>query len=95
MTHAFAVDIATRYGVTEALLLSGLFFRSNDQNWGFHDGEYWVRASMRELCEKFPYLTIRKIRNALNHLQEVGILKVGNYNADGRDRTLWYAIDKI
>lgn len=94
MTHCFDVDIATEYGVTEAILLNRLWFwieknRTEERN--FFDGRYWTFNSRKALEELFPYLTERKIRNALNHLVEEDILITGRYNKLPFDRTIWYA----
>lgn len=94
MNHSFDVDLATEYGITEAILLSNLEFwiKKNEANGtNFHDGYYWTFNSTKAFGELFPYLTVRKIQNALNHLREAGILQVGNYNTSKYDRTLWYA----
>ena len=94
MYHSFEVDIAKQFGILEALILNNLEFwiaknEANETN--FHDGFYWTYNSARALSGLFPYVSQRQIRNALKHLQDEGIIQTGNYNRDGRDRTLWYA----
>lgn len=98
MEHHFNVEIAIQYGVTEAILLNRLWFwieknRTEERN--FHDGKYWTFNSRKALEELFPYLTERKIRNALNHLTEEGILLTGRYNKLPFDRTIWYAFTDV
>lgn len=95
MQHHFDVDLAVRYGVAEAVLLNHLEYwiehnRANQKN--FFEGCYWTFNSNRALREIFPYLSEKKIRNALNHLQEEGLILTGNFNKLAYDRTLWYAL---
>lgn len=94
MQHHFDVEIAERYGMLEAILLNHFEFwitknKANDRN--FHDGYYWTYNSTRALQEMFPYVSQRKIQNALKHLIEEDIIQTGNYNQSSYDRTLWYA----
>ena len=97
MQHSFDIDIATEYGILEAILLNNLWYwieknRANETN--FFDGEYWTYNSTRAFNELFPYVSERQIKLALKHLREEEIIKVGNYNAVSYDRTLWYAFTK-
>ena len=94
MQHSFDIDIAKEYGILEAILLNNIQFwieknKANEIN--YFDGEYWTFNSTRAYTELFPYVTQRQVKNALKHLREEGILKVGNYNKLTYDRTLWYA----
>ena len=94
MEHHFDVEIAEKYGIVEAILLNHFQFwiaknEANRQN--EHDGVYWTYNSIKAYKNLFPYLTERKIQNALKHLREVGILQTGNFNETAYDRTLWYA----
>lgn len=94
MEHHFNVEIATKFGMVEAVLLNRLWFwieknRTEERN--FYDGRYWTFNSRKALQELFPYLTERKIRNALNRLVDAGILVTGSYNKVPFDRTIWYA----
>ena len=95
MEHHFDVEIATEYGMLEAVLLYNLNYwitknQANDKH--NHDGYYWTYNSVRAYHELFPYASERRIRTALNHLEEEGIIITGNYNQYTYDRTTWYAI---
>lgn len=95
MQHHFDVDLAARYGIAEAILLNHLEYwiehnRANQKN--FFEGRYWTFNSNKALREIFPYLSEKKIRNALNHLQDEGLIVTGNFNKLAYDRTLWYAL---
>lgn len=98
MQHSFDVDLAVEYGVTEAILLNHLYFwieknRANERH--YHDGLYWTYNSVRAFNEIFPYLSTKKINNALKHLEREGLLVKGNYNETKYDRTLWYALTNM
>lgn len=95
MEHSFDIEIAVEYGVIEAILLKHLYFwikknEANEKN--KHDGYYWTYNSMKAFGELFPYVSERKIRNALKHLEAEGLLITGNYNKSAYDRTMWYAL---
>lgn len=63
--------------------------KANESN--FHDGKYWTFNTVKALGKIFPYVSERKIRNALKHLQDENIIITGNYNKSAYDGTLWYA----
>lgn len=94
MQHSFDVEIAEKYGVSEAILLQHLWFwieknKANEKN--FYDGTFWTYNSTKAFVKLFPYMTQRQIQNALKKLKDKGIIKTGNYNKSAYDRTLWYA----
>ena len=98
MQHHFDVELAQKYGVAEAILLNHFEYwielnRSNEKN--FYDGRYWTFNSMKAFSKIFPYMTEKKIRNALKHLQDEGLIVTGNYNKLAYDRTLWYAFSDL
>lgn len=95
MEHHFSVEFAEQYGMLEAVLMNHLQFwikknKANGTN--YFDGTYWTYNSVRALHELFPYVSERKVRNALKHLEDEGIIATGNYNKSAYDRTMWYAI---
>ena len=95
MQHSFDIEVAKEYGIEEAVILNNLYFwieknRANGQH--FYDGYYWTYNSVKAFNELFPYMSAKKIRNALNHLSVERILITGNYNKSAYDRTLWYAL---
>ena len=93
--HSFDKDIAKEYGIEEAILLKNIDYwvEKNEANGkNFYDGCYWTYNSIKAFKEMFPYMSEKKIRNALNKLVENDLIITGCYNSDIRDRTLWYAI---
>ena len=87
-------EVAMRYGVEESILLHTIVYwvrenRSKGEN--FRDGRWWTYNSVRGLSEIFPWWTDKQVRRIVNSCVEQGALVVGNYNKDGRDRTVWYS----
>ena len=96
MQHHFDVSHAEKYGIAEAVIINHMQFwikqnEANDHN--YFDGHYWTFNSMAALAEMFPYLTEKKLRSAINHLKDEGILLTANYNRSPYDRTLWYTLN--
>jgi hypothetical protein len=95
MVHYFDVEVAKKYGVNAAIILSNIAFwvvKNEANGEHFHDGYYWTYNSVSAYSEMFPYLTEKQIRTALETLRAENIIIAGNYNSDKRDRTLWYAL---
>ena len=91
--HHFKTQDAIDYGVTAAIILYNIEFwvaKNKANNKHFYDGHYWTYNSINAFYELFPYLSINKIRGALEILQEKGAIKTANYNKATYDRTLWY-----
>ena len=83
MQHHFDTAIACKFGMLEAVIINHFEFwlEHNEKNGrNFYDGRYWTFNSMRAFAEIFPYVSERKIRNALKSLEDEGILITGNYN---------------
>lgn len=94
MEHSFNIEIATKFGLIEAILLNNIWWwveknKANESN--YYDGNYWTYNSTKAFAELFPYVSQKQIQNALKHLINEGILITGNYNKSVYDRTLWYA----
>lgn len=95
MNHSFNVEIATEYGILEAILFENISYwviknKANEVH--FHDGYYWTYNSSKAFSEMFPYASPRTISRALHKLCDEGLIKIGNYNASQYDRTQWYTI---
>lgn len=95
MPHCFEVELAEKYGILEAILLNYFRFwiqKNEANNVHFHDGRYWTYNSVKAFCDLFPYASVKMIRNALDHLEEVGLIMTGNFNQSPFDQTKWYAL---
>ena len=94
MKHYFNIEIATKYGMLEAVLLENIHYwieKNKTDGRNFYDGKYWTYNSVKKFAELFPYASEKKIRSAIKVLREEGILDVGNYNQHKMDKTLWYS----
>lgn len=93
--HSFRVDIATKYGIAEAILL-GYFYHwikvheKNETN--FYDGKYWTFDTVRGLVEKMPYFTRSTVHRAIKKLEENKLILTGNFNKISYDKTTWYTL---
>lgn len=94
MIHHFDTEVAQKYGVDCAIIIS------NFQHWitrnaangiNFHDGRHWTFNSKKALSVIFPYWSENQIKRSLLKLVECGILVTGNYNKNSFDKTNWYA----
>ena len=92
--HSFDIHLATEFGIEEAILIHHF------QHWvgvnrrlkrNFINGRTWTYQTREEIAAHFPYLNERKVKYALSNLIKKGILKRGNYNKKGFDKTGWYA----
>lgn len=95
MVHSFDVDIARQYGMTEAVLFKHLQFwieKNQASGINYYDGRTWTFSSLKGLQQRFPYMTRHKVRLAMQHLVECGLIVEGNYNRTPYDRTKWYAL---
>ena len=94
MIHTFDTDDACRYGQEEAVIIQNFRFwigHNKANRMHQHDGRTWTYNSIQAFTELFPYWTRKQISRIVNSLIDAGILVTGNYNKDGRDRTIWYA----
>lgn len=95
MNHSFNIEIASKYGINEAIFLENFYFwiKKNEANEKhFHDDHHWTYNSVKAFANLFPYLSEKQIRRTLESLQEQGLLIKGNFNKVAYDRTLWYAL---
>ena len=103
--HSFDINLATEYGVNEAILIHHF------QHWirvnktlkkNFHDGKTWSYQTLEWIAAHFPYLSKETVRDTLyklcngksrksNNDSFAPVLMKGNYNKKSYDRTVWYA----
>ena len=95
MLHFFNPTVAVEYGVNAAILLQNIHFwcEHNRTNGKYlHEGRYWTYNSRKAFVQQFPYMGEKQVRNALQKLEDEGLIVSGNYNHLQYDRTTWYAI---
>lgn len=95
MQHFFDIDIATKYGILEAILLNNFYFwlshnKANEVH--FINDKYWTFNSARAFSEMFPYVSQSTIQRAISHLEKEGLIEIGEFNERSFDRTKWYAL---
>ena len=93
--HSFDVDEAIKYGIEPAILLSNIRFlleknRANKTH--SYEGFFWTYNSATAFLKMFPYMSRQSISRYLKKLCEKGIIRSGNFNKNGYDKTLWYTI---
>ena len=95
MNHSFNTEIATKYGVSEAIVLENLYFwitKNKANKTHFYDGYYWTYNSTRALKILFPYWSVGQIERIVKSLRDEGLIMIGNYNKTGCDRTRWFTL---
>ncbi len=87
--------IAMAYGVNAAIVHARLryFIEANKQKQQHYiDGHYWTYATLEELHQGMPFLSVKQIRLAIQKLKEAGAIITANHNKMYVDHTTWYAI---
>lgn len=98
MYHSFDVELATKYGMVEAILLNHICFwltKNKANNVHAHEGRYWTYGTMKAFAELYPYLTVNQVRRALENLKKKGLIIDAEYNTKPFDRTKWYSLSDI
>lgn len=95
MEHKFNVEIATKVGVLEAIILECISYwysynKANNTN--YYDNDYWSFNSVKAWTELLPYATIMQIRRSLSKLKEHGYIKINSFNNNPFDQTKWYSL---
>ena len=95
MYHYFSTEIAKQYGLEESILLENIYFwvkknKANNQN--YHNNKYWSYNSIKAFKLLFDYMSESKIYRALKKLEEVGLIEIGDFNADRYKRPSWYTV---
>lgn len=88
-------EVAKIAGVNAALVL-GLIGRRTETvtpaGIYYDQDRVWVRASMEDMSERIPFLSVAAVRTAIRKLKEAGLITVENLNATRLDHTKWYAL---
>lgn len=89
--------LAKLIGLNEAIVLQQIHYwteknRLDDRN--FREGFYWTYNSIEAWHkENFDFWGLNTLKRTFGSLESKGLLIVGNYNKDPRDRTKWYRIN--
>ena len=88
-------EIAGIVGVNAALVLSLISRRTETvtpDGIYYNHGRIWMRASMANISERIPFLSVAAVRTAIRKLKEAGLITVENLNATPYDHTKWYTL---
>ncbi len=88
--HSFSRTIAKEYGEKAAVLLQYLAHHVSKSK-HVHGGRKWFYKTLDDLAVVFPYLKRSTIHDTLKSLKDKGVLRIGDFNKKGYDRTCWYA----
>lgn len=96
MDYTFNSDIASVYGVNEAIFIHNLYWwisknKANERH--FYEGKYWTYNTTKAFSELFPFWSERQVNRIIKKLMDEEVLYVGNFNQSTYDRTRWYALD--
>ena len=88
------MDLAQQHGADIAIFLHNLVFwveknMSNGVN--YYDGRCWSYNTMDAFAELYPLWSRDQIKRMISKCREKGLILVGEYNKDRRDRTKWYS----
>lgn len=93
--HRFRVELACLVGVDGAVFLHDIYFwvcRNRSRGKNRFEGRYWTYNSAAAFCQVHPYWTPRQMERIIRTCREKGLLLVGCFNRDPRDRTRWYTL---
>lgn len=88
------MDIAEKYGIDAAVFIHNIVYwtlKNKAENKHFHQGRYWMQASLKGLAALYPLWSVPQIKRIIAKLREDGALLVGNFSEDRMVRTNWYA----
>jgi len=95
-SHSFNVDLATKYGVHEAIILNHIMhwiaFNERAKK-NFHEGKYWMYETLKDMANHFPYFSFKQVRTALDNLVKKGAIIKSNFSKNKFDVTIWYALE--
>jgi hypothetical protein len=88
--HSCSRTIAKEHGEKAAVLLQYLAHHVSKSK-HLHGGKKWFYKTLDDLAVVFPYLKRSTIHDTLKALKDKGLLRIGDFNRKGYDRTCWYA----
>lgn len=87
------MDLAVKYGADVAIFVHNIVYwveKNAANRVNFHDGRYWTYNSARALGELYPLWSRDQIKRLVKRCSDLGLILLGNYNEDQRDRSKWY-----
>lgn len=92
INRGFDVVLAERLGLTRAIIIAQIdYWLERSKN--IRNGRTWVYNTYNEWNRQLPMFGNSTIRQAINDLEDLGVLISGNFNTSGYIRTKWYTIE--
>lgn len=85
-------ELAKLIGLNEAIIIQQIHFWLKEEK-NLIDGKYWVYNSIPQWKKQFSFFSESTIKRTFKSLKDLGLLFVGEYNKDKRDKTNWYSIN--
>lgn len=92
--HSFDPQIAKQVGINAAILHHNISYwcaKNAANGRHIHEGRAWTYNSNAAFEALFTYLSGKQIRTALDKLEQAGLIKIGQFNKAGYDRTRWFS----
>lgn len=88
-------DLACVIGLNEAIVTQQLNYWLHSRHAKEIDGSLWVYNSYESWQKtNFRFFSVSTVRRTFEKLEKKGIVKTGNFNRYGFDKTKWYTIDE-
>jgi len=97
MTITIDTDIATKYGLEEAVIINQVRYwtsGSRTDEYKFHDGRYWVYKTYDEWHRELPFIPVRTLKRLLTSMVDRNLILTGNYSTGSHHKTKWYAVNE-
>ena len=87
-------ELAKEIGFNESIVLLQIEYLIGVSTTKEQDGDLWTYQSLENLRDDyFPWWSTATISRAIKKLEELNLIKIGNYNKLSFDRTQWFAIN--
>ena len=88
------MDLAAQYGTDAAIFMNNIVYwvlKNQAEGKHFYDGRFWTYGTVAGFAVLYPLWSVPQIKRIIAKCREAGILLVGDFNKDRRDRTSWYS----
>lgn len=103
-SRGFSVANALEIGVDESIFVDYLqnelwaaYFmysngKENEIELVITDEQPWIPKTFNELCDDFPFWSVKQIRRIVHSCKEQGAIQTDRYNQSPMERRLWYTV---
>ena len=95
--HSFNIECATKWGVSEAVMLHHLTFwvaKNSANNRHIHDGYAWTYNTYRAFTTLHPYWSKSQVASLRTKLEDIGCIQSSQLLKNEWKRVKWYTILK-